>query len=49
MIVWVDNFQALKLQAVFSSFFMRVMILYVVVLGVVGGGWAQYKIEYEDN
>ena len=39
IIVWVNNFQPCKIQVVLSSFFERVMILYVVVIGVVGGGW----------
>ena len=39
LIVWVNNYQTPKIQAVF---FMTVMILHVVVIGVVGGGggWA---------
>jgi len=35
--VWVNNFQAPEIQAVLSSFFVTVMILQVVVIGVVGG------------
>ena len=31
-IVWVNNFQAPKIQAALSSFFVRVMILHVVIL-----------------
>ena len=38
LIVWVNNFQAPKIQAVLSSFFVTVMILQMVVIGVVGGG-----------
>jgi len=44
IIVWVprNNFQTPEIQAVLSSFFVTVMILQVVVIGVVGGGgdWA---------
>jgi len=42
IIVWVNNFQAPEIQAVLNSFFMTVMILQLVVIGVVGGGggWA---------
>ena len=42
IIVWVNNFQAPKIQAVLSSFFVTIMILQVLVIGVVGGGgeWA---------
>ena len=36
IIVWVNNFQAPEIQA---AFFVTVMILQVVVIGVVGG-WA---------
>ena len=42
IIVWVNNFQTPKIQAALSSFFVRVMILYVIVIGVVDG-WAQYR------
>jgi len=34
IIVWVNNFQTLKIQAIF---FMNGMILHVVVIGEVGG------------
>jgi len=40
LIVWVNNFQTPEIQAVLSSFFVTVMILQVVVIGVGGGGWA---------
>ena len=36
IIVWVNNFQAPEIQAVLSSFFVMVMILQVVVIGVGG-------------
>ena len=36
LIVWVNNFQAPKIQA---AFLVMVMILQVVVIGVVSGGW----------
>ena len=39
IIVWVNNFQTPEIQAILSSFFMMVMILHVVVIGVVGGDW----------
>jgi len=39
LIVWMNNFQTPEIQAVLSSFFFMVMILQVVVIGVVGGGW----------
>ena len=34
--MWVNNFQTPKIQAVLSSFFVRVMVLQEVVIGVVG-------------
>ena len=37
IIVWVNDFQAPKIQA---AFFVTVMILHVVVIRVGGGGWA---------
>ena len=37
IIVWVNNFKHPKFKLFFSSFFMTVMILHVVVIGVVGG------------
>ena len=40
IIVWVNNFKTPKIQAVLSNFFVAVMILQVVVIGVGGGGWA---------
>ena len=38
IIVWVNNFQAPKIQAVLSTFFVTVMILQVVVIGGVQNG-----------
>ena len=44
IIVWMNNLQTPKIQAVLSSFFMTVMILHMVVKGVVGGGGGlEYK------
>ena len=39
IIAWVNNFQAQKNQGVLSSFFVTVMILHMVVIGVGGGEW----------
>ena len=47
--MWVNNFQTPKIQAVLGSFFVMVMMLRVVVIGVEGGLNIGVKIEYEDN
>ena len=39
IIVWVNNFQAPKVQVVLRSFFVRVMILHLVAIVMVDGGW----------
>jgi len=38
IIVWVNNFQAPKFMLFWAAFFVMVMILQVVVIGVVGRG-----------
>ena len=49
-----EYFQTHDIQAVLSSFFVGLMILHVIVIGAVGGGWRmgsiqEYKMEYEDD
>ena len=44
MIVWVNSFQTPEIQAALSSFFrVGIMIMQAVIIGVGGGGWAQYR------
>ena len=47
--MWANNFQTPKIQAFLSSFFVTVMILHVVVIGVEGGLNIGVKMECEDN
>ena len=44
--MWVNNFQTPEIQA---AFFVMVMILQVVVIGVEGGLNIEVQMEYEDN
>ena len=47
--VWVNSFQALKIQTFLSSAFVKVMILHMVVTGKGEGLIQEHKMKYEDE